>query len=151
MDCFPLATRMLLLIKYAKLNLVKFYTQCDVPAFGKMSLTKKYPLYGTVVSNGHLVETKVLPAAVIVVNSHIFQPNSKGVRIWCVTLCCSRRVFSLTPRCSTMASSSRRQGRTGRMPRSPSPLPSPALEALHPPSQHVSYASRDLHQSGTMM
>ena len=71
---------------------------------------KKNPLYATIVSNSHLVETKVLPVAVIVVNSHIFQPKSKGVRIWCVTLCCSRKVFSLTPRCSTMASSSRQQG-----------------------------------------
>ena len=55
------------------------------------------------------------------------------------------------PRYSTMASSSRLQERTGRMPRSPSLLPSPASGALHLLYPHESSALRDLHHASCLI
>ena len=56
-----------------------------------------------------------------------------------------------TCRYSTMASSSRLQERTGRMPKSPSPLPNPASGALHLLCLHESSALRDLHHASCLL
>ena len=55
------------------------------------------------------------------------------------------------PRYNTMASSSRLQERTGRMPRSPSPLPSPTSGVLHLLCLHESSVLRDLHHASCLL